>query len=178
MDWLLARKVGDLARASRLAEDQKQKLLLAGRGDIVRLIDRMEELRSRYRSAELTPDIQNEINRKAAPIRAALRGGLFTDNSLFAKTMAKTLTSEQIARYARIDRSRQLFQHRAGVHMTVLRLATALGLSDDQWKGLEKVLLTETHPAQIIGEPYPAAYFNIVYRQMRRNSGGETEAPV
>jgi hypothetical protein len=40
-------------------------------------------------------------------------------------------------------------------------------VSDDQWKGLEQLLLIETHPAQITGEPYPAAYFNIVYRQMR-----------
>ena len=50
--------------------------------------------------------------------------------------------------------------------MTVLRLATALGLSDDQWKGLEQLLLTETHPAQVTGEMYPAVYFQIVYRQM------------
>ncbi|HEX4071503.1 MAG TPA: hypothetical protein VHX68_10045 [Planctomycetaceae bacterium] len=168
LDWLLVRKVGDVARASRLTELQKQKLLLAGRGDLVRLIDRMEELKARYRSAVLTPDMQNELDRKAGPIRAALRGSVFADGSLFAKTMTKTLTSEQVARYERIDWSRRLFQHRAGVHMTVLRLATALGLSDDQWQRLEQLLLTETHPAQIIGEPYPAAYFNIVYRQMRQ----------
>jgi hypothetical protein len=167
LDQLLSRKVADVGRTARLAENQKQKLLLAGRGDIVRLIDRMEELRSRYRSAALTPDIQRQIDQEAGPIRAALRGGVFTGDSLFTKTMTKTLTSEQIARYERIDRSRRLFQHRAGVHMTVLRLATALGLSDDQWKGLEQLLLTETHPAQITGEAYPASYFNIVYRQMR-----------
>ena len=74
LDWLLVRKVGDVARASRLTELQKQKLLLAGRGDLLRLIDRMEELKARYRSAVLMPEIQNEINRKAGPIRAALRG--------------------------------------------------------------------------------------------------------
>jgi hypothetical protein len=167
LDGLLSRRVADLGRTARLGEDQKQKLLLAGRGDIVRLVDRMQELRSRYQSAALTPEVQRKIDQEAVPIRAALRGGVFTGDSLFAKTLAKTLTSAQIARYERIDRSRRLFQHRAGVHMTVLRLATALGLSDDQWKRLEQLLLTETHPAQITGEPYPAAYFNIVYRQMR-----------
>ena len=57
--------------------------------------------------------------------------------------MMKTLTSEQVARYERIDWSRRLFQHRAGVHMTVLQLATALGLSDDQWQRLEQLLLKE-----------------------------------
>jgi hypothetical protein len=127
LDGLLSRRVADLGRTARLAEDQKQKLLLAGRGDIVRLIDRMEELRSRYQSAALTPDIQKKMEQETTAIRAALRGGIFTGDSLFAKTVTKTLTSAQIARYERIDRSRRLFQHRAGVHMTVLRLATALG---------------------------------------------------
>ncbi len=168
LNRLLAQKVLDVAHAARLTETQRQKLLLAGQGDIVRLDDRVDKLRARYQAGPLTEKLHQEIDRENRRTKLDLRGRLFADGSLFEKTLRKTLTAEQFARYEKTDQKRRAFQHCAGVHMTVLRLSTALGLSDDQWKRLEQLLLTETHPAQIIGEPFPAAYFQIVYRQMRR----------
>jgi hypothetical protein len=165
---LLTQKVLDVAHAARLTETQRQRLLLAGQGDIVRLDDRVDKFRARYQAGPPTQELEQEADRENRRTSLDLRGRLFADGSLFEKTLRKTLTAEQFARYETIDQKRRAFQHRAGVHMTVLRLSTALGLSDDQWKGLEQLLLKQTHPAQIIGEPYPAAYFNIVYRQMRQ----------
>jgi hypothetical protein len=168
LHWLLRRKVLDVAHSARLTETQKQKLLLAGQGDIVRLDDRVDEVRAKYSSAPGTEKTQQEIDRENRRTKFLVRGGVFARDSLFEKTLKKTLTAEQFARYEKTDQKRRVFQHRAGVHMTVLRLSTAIGLNDDQWKQLEQVLLKETRPAQIIGHPYPAAYFNIVYVQMRQ----------
>jgi hypothetical protein len=168
LNELLALKVLEVGHTARLTETQRQKLLLAGQGDIVRLDDRVAKLRARYQAGPLTQELEQEMDRENRRTSLDLRGRLFADGSLFEKTLRKTLTAEQFARCEKMDQKRRAFQHRAGVHMTVLRLSTALGLSDDQWKGLEQLLLRETHPAQIAGDSHPAAYFQIVYRQMQQ----------
>lgn len=97
---------------------------------------------------------------------AASRINLFGNDSLFTRTLAKALTAEQRARYEKIERERREFQHRAGVELTVLRMSTALGLSDDQRRRLEELLLKETRPARSFNRLYPTTCFNIVYVQM------------
>ena len=52
--------------------------------------------------------------------------------------------------------------------MTVLRLSTALGLSDEQWQRFEAVLLKETRPPRFTTPRGPTGYFQFVYQQMRR----------
>ncbi len=162
----LQMKTGPLARTFNLSDNQKQKLLLAGRGDIRRFLGRVEQLKSRYHRNRLTVDDWRVVRQESLHLRASL-SGLFAGDSLFAKTLSSVLTPEQFASLDQVEVERRAFQHRAGVHMTVLRLSTALGLSDDQWKRLEEVLLKETRPAQFTDRPYPAVYFNVVYGQMR-----------
>jgi hypothetical protein len=164
----LRMKVDSLGRSFGIPENQKQKLLLAGQGDIRRLVDRVEQFKSHYRSERITVDEWRRVRQEAQKLREPLSGdGLFAGDSLFAKTLASILSPEQIASLDRVEVERRDFQHRAGVHMTVLRLSTALGLSDEQWQGLEDLLLKETRPARFEDRPYPAAYFNVVYAQMR-----------
>lgn len=52
--------------------------------------------------------------------------------------------------------------------MTVLRLSTALGLSDEQQTRLKQLLLRETRPARTLEGAGPPWYFNVVYAQMPR----------
>ncbi len=163
----LQMKTGPLARTFNLSDNQKQKLLLAGRGDIRRFLGRVEQLKSRYHRNRLTVDDWRVVRQESLHLRASLSGLFAGDSALFAKTLSSVLTPEQFASLDQVEVERRAFQHRAGVHMTVLRLSTALGLSDDQWKRLEEVLLKETRPAQFSDRPYPAAYFNVVYGQMR-----------
>ena len=164
----LRMKVGSLGRSFGIDENRKQKLLLAGQGDIRRFVDRVEQFKSHYRNERITIDEWRRVRQEAQKLREPLSGdGLFAGDSLFAKTLASILSPEQIASLDRVEVERRVFQHRAGVHMTVLRLSTALGLSNEQWKGLEDLLLKETRPARFDGRPYPAAYFNVVFAQMR-----------
>ena len=72
--------------------------------------------------------------------------GPFGENSLFAKTRARILTPEGVARVERDEDDRRSFQHLASVRMTVLRLSTAMGLSDEQRRRSEELLLAETQP--------------------------------
>jgi hypothetical protein len=164
----LTKRVDEITRIARVAEPQKKKLLLAGEGDIRRFVARVDELRVRHARRDFDVGEWTWLNRESQPLRAQFRRGLFGSDSLFAKTLATVLTPEQLERYESIDRERRLFQHRAGVKMTVQRLSPAVGLSDEQQTRLEQFLLKETRPAQITGRIYPAEFFNIVFVQMGR----------
>jgi hypothetical protein len=162
---LLRERIEQVAQTTTVSEGQKQKLRLAGEGDIQHFLDRVEQLKTKAQSDEGLdwPKVRTET----APLRAAFHGRAFGGDSLFAKTLKTMLTPEQITRFQHFDDERRQFQHRAGVHMTVLRLSTALGLSDEQWRRLEATLLKETRPSRISGSVLPARYFGIVYFQMR-----------
>jgi hypothetical protein len=168
LDTRLRNKVAELARTAGLSQAQKEKLLLAGAGDIHHLIDQINGIKVKFQTerAELR-DLDHLFN-ELRPFLDVGTHSIFDANSLFAKALAKMLTSEQVARYQRIDRERSLFQHRAGVRMTALRLSTALGLSDEQRQRLEQVLFQETQPTRITGPAFPAAYFLAVYVQINR----------
>jgi len=161
-------RVREVARMTAVSKAQEEKLLLAGEGDIRRFIDRVEEVTARFPSGAPNPNTWNKISQEIRPLQAELRAGLFGRKSLFGKTIAKMLRPEQALSFTRIDRDRRRFQHRAGVNMTVLRLSTALGLSDEQQTRLKALLLKETRPARLPSPTYPAGFFNVVYAQMGR----------
>jgi hypothetical protein len=105
------------------------------------------------------------LSKEAQPLVVS-RIRIFAGDSLFAKTFANVLTADQLARYEKIERERAEFQHRTGVQLTVLRMSTALGLSEDQRRRLEQLLLKETRPGRSPNRLYPTACMNIVYVQM------------
>jgi hypothetical protein len=162
----LRKRVQELARTAGLSKEQREKLLLAGQWDIHHFVDRIDEIKTKYERLETT-DL-NRLFQEVKPLLTAAREGIFDADSLFGKALSKMLTPEQIARCAKIERERSLFQHRAGVRMTALRLSTALGLSDNQRQHLEEVLFQETRPTRINGPAFPAAYFLAVYVQLNR----------
>jgi hypothetical protein len=166
LESLLRTRIADLARAGALSDEQKQKLLLAGEGDIRRFIDRVEQMKSRYRSETFDQNGWMQLHEQTQPLHLEFLQGPFSQNSLFAKTLARTLTPEQAARVEREDRSRLSFQHRAGVRMTVWRLSTAMGLSEDQRRRLEQLLMAETHPTPILRDVFPPARYVVIYVQI------------
>ncbi len=144
-----------------LSDEQRHKLLLAGAGDIRHLFDRVEQLRSKYKRESLDQDRARRLLDEIRPLRTELFEGPFGENSLFAKTRARILTPEGVARVERDEDDRRSFQHLASVRMTVLRLSTAMGLSDEQRRRLEELLLAETQPV--------AAFRNVtVFRNVSR----------
>ena len=96
---ILRQKSDAVAQRCGLSEPQKQRLLLAGRGDISRFFERVERLRKKF------SDVKNDNQRRNAffdehvlPLEAVLNAGPFDDNSLFSKTIAAGLSAEQAAR--------------------------------------------------------------------------------
>jgi hypothetical protein len=169
LELRLQRRIDLLARDVTLSENQKQKLLFAGKGDIGRLVERVEEFKARHQEVKIGVNglAWDALSKELQPLVDS-RFNLFANESLFGKTLAKVLTAEQRARHEKIERERAQFQHRTGVQLTVLRMSSALGLSDDQRQRLEQLLLKETRPGRSPNRLYPTACFNIVIVQMAR----------
>jgi Leucine-rich repeat (LRR) protein len=105
---LILQKRLDLALcAGELTDGQHDKLLLAGRGDISRLLDRVWDWKRRYQRVRRRVDAANpldDLRREATTLEALLISGPFDEKSIFAKTMRHSLTSEQRAHFEIIRR--------------------------------------------------------------------------
>jgi hypothetical protein len=161
----LTKRVNLAATEYQLTDAQKTKLVMAGRGDIKRVLDRFETIQKRLNSADDAAKI-DECNQDAAGLEADLHRGVFGRESLFAKTMATTITREQRARAseerakASERRAKSLVQrrqdeldrYRANVADAAATLAVALGLSEEKKRDLKKLLTEEINPPLQIGE--------------------------
>jgi hypothetical protein len=152
LDSLLKMRTEEVARSAGLSEAQKQKLMLAGEGDIRRFMESVEDLKAKYQSGRMEMNAWQRIFQETRPLQTTLHRGLFNNNSLFAKTLAKTLTAEQAVRYQAAEDERRMFQYKALVQMAVFRLTPPLGLSDDQRRRLAKLILDNSRPLRTSGQ--------------------------
>ena len=146
-------KIDETDRAVRLSEAQQQKLesRLAGRHQAV--------LRQGGREAEgvpTRPQRPAKVRRllpgtPAAP--AGLTRGLFGDDSLFAKTLRKTLDERQSAVLDDLNRQRNLLRQQARIGRVLATLDSSVGLEIRQRKQLQKLVVEETNPPKA-GGPY------------------------
>ncbi len=90
LESILTGKIEAIDRQRRLPPDQKKKLVLAGRGDIKRLFDRIEGERKQLEL--LRTDLRGcqRFLRELQPLWRT-RWQTFDDGSLFAKTLKKIL---------------------------------------------------------------------------------------
>lgn len=110
----LREKIVETDLVCRLTERQKEKLLLAGRGDIQRFFDRIEGLRRKALAADddVTDAFLQQLRQEAESLRDVVRSNPFDRGSLFAKTRAHTLTADQAARLAKFAANERLTEVR------------------------------------------------------------------
>jgi hypothetical protein len=158
---LLKLQVQDIDRACTLTDLQKKKLELAGRGDIKRFFDRVEEKRKKFQLSKTDQAKINEILQEIQPLRMTYNSGILDDGSIFSKTLKKTLDEQQSTTYANSIRDKKLFLFRAKIDLVVASLDNSLGLSDEQRRKLSKVLLEETRPPKKFGQ---YDYYVVLYQ--------------
>jgi len=96
----------ELDRICELTDAQKKKLELAGRGDIKRRLDRVEELREECDHIGDPHQFHAWAEKVKSEGKAFWRlfdGGPLDSRSHMAKCMKSTLTAEQLAKYARFE---------------------------------------------------------------------------
>jgi len=94
LESLLSRRIEAIDRQRRLTPAQKTKLLLAGRGDIKRLFDRIEDERKQFELLRTDLRACQLFLRELQPLAQTMQQGPFDDGSLFAKTLEKMLKAE------------------------------------------------------------------------------------
>jgi hypothetical protein len=89
--------VGCINSTRQLTEAQREKLILAGQGDIKHAIDRVEDARKRVQllSEDDVGLIRNEVRQQAELVRKLVDSQTFGEQSLLAKMRRKMLTAEQ-----------------------------------------------------------------------------------
>jgi hypothetical protein len=153
LESLLKLQVADVGRTCGATEAQQKKLELAGRGDIKRFFDGIEEIKRKHAPLKNDAAVINEVFQEIQPLRVSISSGPFGEDSLFAKTLRKILSEEQAARHAAVVRDRKLFRHRARIDLVVKQFDNTLGLSAAQRERFTKLLAEQTRPAKISG-PY------------------------
>jgi hypothetical protein len=104
LDERLRSEIRSLDNTYGFTSSQKQKLLVAGRGDMKRLFDRIQERRLKLTSrvaidVESVGDLSRDFSEATGGISANIRSGPFGRGSLFAKTLNRTITLDQVAEY-------------------------------------------------------------------------------
>lgn len=151
-------QIDEINRVCGMNDAQKRKLQLAGRGDIKRFFDRVEEAKRRY---VLVMNHQNHnIWEDIQPLQTALSSGIFLDESIFAKTVKKTLTSEQANLLAELERERNKNRYLTTIDWFVTHLDKGLGMTALQRRRLSE-LLKQTRPPRRFGS---ADYYLLMYR--------------
>jgi hypothetical protein len=145
-------RIDDLHRICNLSEPQKQKLTLAARGDIKRFFEQVDAAREQFRAVQNDPNAFNAIWRDIQPLQQKLASGLFGETSLFAKTLRKTLTPEQLAKYkANLD-ERHRYRHKAMVAAALATLENSVPLRNEQHAALVKLIVDKSPPPQASGQ--------------------------
>ncbi|MGA8347937.1 MAG: hypothetical protein WB773_08945 [Isosphaeraceae bacterium] len=161
LDSLLTLQVDDVARMGILSEAQKKKLLLAGRGDIKRFFDKVEEKRKKFAKVKNDQTKFNEIYQELVPLQAALNSGLFGDGSIYSKTIRRVLSEEEDARYQQVIQDKNRFRYRAKVELVVAQLDQTVGFRDEQRRKLVELIMSETQTPTRFGQ---YDYYLVMYQ--------------
>ena len=100
IDKLLEKKIHEVEQIFQLTEVQRRKLKLAGRGDIQRLLEMVEDARREFQLARLNIKRLAELQKNLRLVELRVNDGLFDMGSLFAKTLRKMVDEKQLVRRA------------------------------------------------------------------------------
>ena len=151
---LLNGQIEFVAVIGTLRPDQRQRLELAGQGDISRFFADAETLMRTLPRGNLTQEEWQGVWQKLSPIRERYTQGLNGRESLFQKALRSVLTAEQIDTYREVARQRAQRHYRALVGMAVAEIEIKLPLTIDQRTELVELLMKETDPPRGVVNNY------------------------
>ena len=145
-DAFLALQVEEIDRVCRLTEAQRKKLELIGGGDIKRFFDSYAKVKRRFNQMHNDMQRLNDIMPDVSAMQTSVQGGLFTEASLFFKSLRHTLTAAQFACYEAVVAERTAFSHRAEIELAVDMLEQSAPLRNAQRRDLIALLNKEIKP--------------------------------
>jgi hypothetical protein len=154
-------RINTIHQLHHITKDERKKLELAGRGDIKRFFDRVEEARERFQRAAKVGIPLHQAVEDLGALRNHFETGLFDEGSLSDKTLKTILRRKQWSQADRHAAVQRISRYQSRVAWVVLTLQKSLSLSDDQRQRLLNLLLEETRLPRSFG---PFDYFGIVFQ--------------
>jgi hypothetical protein len=154
-------RLAELERVCGLKEAQKQKLMLAARGDTQRFFEQVDDLRERFAVVKHDQNAWNQFWPEIMPLQKKLSGGLFDERSFFVKTLRKTLDSQQWNKYQQLAAERKRFHYQAIIEAAMASLDNNLALRNEQHQALARLLTDETQPPPTFGD---YDFYLVMYR--------------
>jgi hypothetical protein len=160
----LALKMDEIDQICKLSDSQRRKLSLAGRGDMNRFFDEVEQAERKFQTLDGRQNA-NAIFQELMPLQIRFQSGLFDSGSLLHKSMRHVLTDPQREAYKRALLERRRLRHQAAVELTVKVLEQRIPLSANQREALIEMLLKDTKPPRMSGQHdcdsilYQASFF-------------------
>ena len=146
LDTLMQLRIEEVDRVCRLSPAQRQKLKLAGAGDVKRFMDQVDDKKRFFDRLKHDQNNINEIFQEIQPLQQRYNSGLFGDDSILAKSVRRSLDPAQVALYDRMTADRARYRYRAKVETNVLNLSNSIGLTSRQRRQFVDLLVAETRP--------------------------------
>lgn len=126
-----------------LNDEQKERLKLAGYGDIKRFNDRVEKARRKFLSMgeQVEQNRINEAYQLALPLQQELRKGLFGKNSLLQKVVATTVDDEQAEKMRQEIKRQQRLRKESAVKVFIANFGRQVPMTSLQRSKLTELLL-------------------------------------
>ena len=141
IDSRLELSIEEVHRICSLTTEQLQKLRLAGRGDTKRFLDRVEAVRKHFQKIKNDQAQFQQIWQEIGPLQLEFQAGLFKQNSMYHKSIERTLHEEQLKKWKQAEEQRRLFRRRAALEMALLSFEEKIPLRDTQRQELLKLVL-------------------------------------
>lgn len=141
----------DVDQTCGLSDAQKQKLRLAGQGDIERFFRKFKKVKTKFQAIRNDQQKVNQIFNDISPLQAKLATGIFDRDSLLQKCLVNTINREQFLKYLKVDEERQRFHHEAKIGVIISLLDQAAPVTAEQRRKLSDLLRRETRPPRKSG---------------------------
>ena len=135
----------------KLSAPQREKLRLAGEGDLKRLVNMIDCLQNQYNEIGRDANKFDQFTVQASILQNKMRSDLFDESSLYQKVSRQILNKEQLARCEEQELGRLKFLYKARIELAVANLNKKIPLRADQRKQLVKLILDETEPPRKAG---------------------------
>ena len=153
MENQLKAKLASLSSEFELNDNQTQKLLLAGTGDIKDFFAAVEVIRDEFKDEQDQNKI-NEVYQRVQPLQMKLQRGIFSGSSILAKVSIRTLDEEQRAKYEENEKKRFAAAYRSAIKMTISELEKSMPFTAVQRKEIVAIL-EDTPPPRNFGQYVP-----------------------
>jgi len=134
-------QISEASRICQLADEQQAKLELAARGDLRRFVDDVEEARRKALVDKPDQEALNKLHQLAQPLQLRRTRGFSGPDSLFARSLASTLTAEQVAAYEAVLAERRRYRYEAAIGLALYNLESTVAMNQAQRDALIKMLL-------------------------------------